>query len=81
MDNDESTMFAKKYKRDLQEITTEITNIIKQIITVIAEENKKLKNDLETVHKRIDDLKSLVIDMSTRKEKKKDFMSIKLGRK
>ena len=71
MDNDESTMFAKKYKRDLQEITTEITNIIKQIITVIAEENKKLKNDLETVHKRIDDLKSLVIDMSTRKGKKR----------
>ena len=63
-------IFAEKYKRDLQEITTEITNIIKQIITVIAEENKKLKNDLETVQKRIDDLKSLIIDMSTRKKKR-----------
>lgn len=58
------TMFAKKNKRDQQGIPQ--IHIIKSIAIPIAEENKKLKDNLETTHKRKDNLNSLILDMSTR---------------
>ena len=58
------TMFAKKNKRDQQGIPQ--IHIIKSIAIPIAEENKKLKDNLEITHKRINNLNSLILDMSTR---------------
>ena len=58
------TMFTKKNKRHQQEIPQ--IHIIKNIVISIAEENKKLKDNLETTHKRINNLNSLILDMSTR---------------
>ena len=62
--DNEMTMFAKKNKRDQQGIPQ--IHIIKSIAIPIAEENKKLKDNLETTHKRKDNLNSLILDMSTR---------------
>ena len=58
------TMFAKKNKRDQQGIPQ--IHIIKSIAIPIVEENKKLNDNLETTHKRKDNLNSLILDMSTR---------------
>ena len=55
------TMFTKKNKRHQQEIPQ--IHIIKNIVISIAEENKKLKDNLETTHKRINNLNSLILDM------------------
>ena len=45
--------FAKKYHEEQQQITSEITEIIKDVITLIAEENKKLIEDLHPVHEKL----------------------------
>ena len=66
----EMTVFTEKNKRDQQEITTEIIHIIKNIMICIEVENKKLKNNLETAHKKVDDLNSLILVMSMQNKNK-----------
>ena len=46
------THFAKRYQEEQKEITYEVTDIIKNIITSIAEENKSLWKDLQTANKK-----------------------------
>lgn len=69
------TMFAKKNKRDQQGIPQ--IHIIKSIAIPIAEENKKLKDNLETTHKRKDNLNSLIL--ICQREIKIDYVTIKTG--
>ena len=48
----EMVEFAKKYHEEQQQITSEITEILKEAITAIAEDNKKLKENLHTVYQQ-----------------------------
>ena len=64
--DDEMTHFAKGYQEEQKEITTDITDVIKNIITPIAEENKILGKDLQTANKRIDELNTLILDLTTK---------------
>ena len=57
---------AKRYQEEQKKITTEITDIIKNIITPIAEENKILREDLLKAIKRIDELNTLILDLTTK---------------
>ena len=50
--DDEMTFFAKRYQEAQKEITTEITDIMRNIITPIAEENTILRKDLQTAKKQ-----------------------------
>ena len=50
--DDEMTFFAKRYQEEQKEITTEITDIMRNIITPIAEENTILRKDLQTAKKQ-----------------------------
>ena len=68
--DDEMAYFAKRYQEEQKEITTEITDLIKNIITPIAEEKTKLLKDLQTANKRIHELNTLILDL-TRKNKNK----------
>ena len=43
---------------------------IKDVITPIAEENKKLKEDLHTAYQKIKELNSLVLDLTTKNKNK-----------
>ena len=47
-------MFAKKYQEDQKEITPEITDIVKNVITPIAEENTILRKNLQAENYRKD---------------------------
>ena len=58
--------FAKMYQEEQKEIRTEITDFIKNIITPIAEENTNLRKDLQTTSKRIDELNTLILDLTTK---------------
>ena len=58
--------FAKRYQEEQKKITTEITDIIKNIITPIAEENKILREDLLKAIERIDGLNTLILDFTTK---------------
>ena len=58
--------FAKRYQEEQKKITIEITDIIKNIITPIAEENKILREDLLKAIKRIDELNTLILDLTTK---------------
>ena len=44
--------FAKRYQEEQKEITIEITDLIKNIITPIVEENTNLRKDLQTANKK-----------------------------
>ena len=68
--DDEMTHFAKRYQEEQKEITTEITDIIKNITTPIAEENKILRKDLQTANKRIDELNTLILDFTVKNKNK-----------
>ena len=46
-------MFALKYEKEKEVITSEITAYIKNLINPIAEENKKLKEELNTTNKKL----------------------------
>ena len=46
------THFAKRYQEEQKEITTEIIDLIKNIITPIAEENTNLRKDLQIANKK-----------------------------
>lgn len=48
----EMVEFAKKHYEEQQQITSEITEILKEAITTIADENKKLKEDLHIVYQQ-----------------------------
>ena len=67
--DNEMTHFAKRYQEEQKEITTEIIDLIKNIITPIAEENTNLRKDLQTANKRIDELNTLILDLTTKKNK------------
>ena len=58
--------FSKRYQEEQKKITTEITDITKNIITPIAEENKILREDLLKGIKRIDELNTLILDLATK---------------
>ena len=62
--DDEMAYFAKRYQEEQKEITTKITDIIKKIITPIAEEKTKLLKDLQQASKRIDELNTLILDLT-----------------
>ena len=62
--------FAKIYQEEQKEITTKITDLIKNIITRIVEENTNLRKDLQTANKRIDELNALVPDLTTKNQNK-----------
>ena len=68
--DDEMAHFAKRYQEEQKVIATEITDLIKKIITPIAEENKNLREDLQTAKKRIDELNTLILDLTTKNENK-----------
>ena len=61
---------TRRYQEEQKEITTKITDIIKNIITPVAEENKILRKDLQTANKRIDELNTLILDLTTKNKKK-----------
>ena len=50
--DNEMAHFAKRYQEEQKEITTEITDLIKNIITPIVEENTNLRKDLQTANKK-----------------------------
>ena len=50
--DNEMTHFAKRYQEEQKEITTEIIDLIKNIITPIAEENTNLRKDLQIADKK-----------------------------
>ena len=58
--------FSKRYQEEQKKITTEITDITKNIITPVAEENKILREDLLKGIKRIDELNTLILDLATK---------------
>ena len=58
--------FSKRYQEEQKKITTEITDITKNIITPVAEENKILREDLLKGIKRIDELNTLILDLTTK---------------
>ena len=62
--DDEMAYFAKRYQEEQKEITTKITDIIKKIITPIAEKKTKLLKDLQQASKRIDELNTLILDLT-----------------
>ena len=64
------THFAKRYQEEQKEITSEATDIIKNIITSIAEESKSLWKDLQTANKKIDELNTLIFDLTTKNKNK-----------
>ena len=68
--DDEMAHFAKRYQEEQKEITTEITDLIKNIITPIAEENTNLQKDLQTANKRTDELNTLILDLTTKNKNK-----------
>ena len=68
--DDEMTHFAKGYQEEQKEITTDITDVIKNIITPIAEESKILGKGLQTAKKRIDELNTLILDLTTKNKNK-----------
>ena len=69
--DDEMAYFAKRYQEEQKEITTKITDLIKKIITPIAEEKTKLLKDLQqTANKRIDELNSLILDLTIKNKNK-----------
>ena len=51
--DDEMTCFGKRYQEEHKEITTEISDIIKNMITPIAEQNKVLRSDLQAASERM----------------------------
>ena len=59
-------MFAKKYQEDQKEITPEITDIIKNVITPIAEENTILRKNLQAENYRKDQINTLILDLTTK---------------
>ena len=61
--------FTKRCQEWQKEITTEIADLIKNVITPIAEENTNLRKDLQTANKRIDELNTLILDLTTKKNK------------
>ena len=58
------------YQEEQKEITTKITDIIKKIITPIAEENTILRKDLQAVNKRIYELNTSVLDLTSKNNNK-----------
>ena len=58
--------FSKRYQEEQKKITTEITDITKNIITPVAEENKILREELLKRIKRIDELNTLILDLTTK---------------
>ena len=68
--DDKMAYFAKKYQEEQKEITNEITDLIKNIITPIAEENTNLQRDLQTANKRTDELNTLILDLTTKNKNK-----------
>ena len=68
--DDEMAHFAKRYQEEQKEITVEITDLIKNIITLIAEENITLQKDLQTANKRIDELNTLILNLTTKNKNK-----------
>ena len=68
--DDEMAHFAKRYQEEQKEITTEITDLFKNIITPIAEENITLQKDLQTANKRIDELNTLILNLTTKNKNK-----------
>ena len=68
--DDKMTHFAKKYQEEQKEITTEMTDLTKNIITAIAEESTNVRKDLQTANKRIDELNTLILDLTTNNKNK-----------
>ena len=58
------------YQEEQKEITTKITDIIKKIITPIAEVNTILRKDLQAVNKRIYELNTSVLDLTSKNNNK-----------
>ena len=59
-------MFAKKYQEDQKEITPEITDIVKNVITPIAEENTILRKNVQAENYRKDQINTLILDLTTK---------------
>ena len=68
--DDEMPHFAKRYQEEQKELTTKITDLIKNIITRIVEENTNLRKDLQTANKRTDELNTLIPDLTTKNQNK-----------
>ena len=81
MDN-EMNKFPKRYSVEQSVITEEITDILENSITPLTEENAQLKLDLEAANKIIENLNSLLLDMTNQNANKvkelKNWVSCKL---
>ena len=60
----------QRYQEEQKEITTKITDIIKKIITPIAEENTILWKYLQAVNKRIYELNTSILDLTSKNNTK-----------
>ena len=56
--------------REIKGKSKQITDLIKNIITPIAEQNTNLRKDLQTTNKRIDELNTLILDLTTKNKNK-----------
>ena len=55
--------FPNEYNYDQEQINLRITDIIQNLITPIILENKKLKEELQTPYKKIDELNTQIHDI------------------
>ena len=62
--------FAKRYQEEQKQMTTKTKDSIKNAITPIAEWNTKLQKDLQTANKRVDELNTLIPDLTTKNKNK-----------
>ena len=63
--DDEINRFANKHVKKQEIITGGKTDIIRNLITPLAEENKQLKEDLNDPHRKIEESECLIFDSTT----------------
>ena len=77
--DEELIMFALRYEKEKEVITSEITAYIKNLIKAIAEENKKLKEELKPTNKQLlEENNQLKENLSTTYSKIEELRSLKL---
>ena len=63
--DDEINRFANKHVKKQEIIPGGKTDIIRNLITLLAEENKQLKEDLNDPHRKMEELGCLIFDSTT----------------
>ena len=77
--DEELIMFALRYEKEKEVITSEITAYIKNLIKPIAEENKKLKEELKPTNKQLlEENNQLKENLSTTYSKIEELRSLML---